>query len=167
MSRVLQLGITAVCTRYAYGISRNETPPEWNTAEEKNDALSELNMEDRLKSCIGGLLSMMYATNAELGIFYENIISNRLDITSRTALYNHLGIEMPDTGREQHPLNDDIPAPMQGINPFRAFLINMEEVEENDDEQMNGQIDTDHDQEMVPSNHNRHNNEQQGDIEDI
>ena len=56
---------------------------------------------------------------------------------------------------------------MQGINPFRAFLINMEEVEENDDEQMNGQIDTDHDQEMVPSNHNGHNNEQQGDIEDI
>ena len=86
--------------RMVLGFDLGRIPEGWIVDEVKeNDESDDETQEERLWRIMGGIPRSLYAWNADVGICYENILAQILEMTRRSELYHHLEMDAPLTGQ--------------------------------------------------------------------
>ena len=120
---MFEMALTQICQRYVWGMDRDQYPDGWLSEDDNKENPDEQAQMAKWKRCVAAFIVGLYGRHQEIGIIYENIVANIIGVETRTGLYDELGIDPPDTGREDDG-TDAIPTPKSNFDPFRGFIMN-------------------------------------------
>ena len=99
MVHVFEMVLTQISQRYVWEMDRGQYPDGWLSEDDNKANLDEEAQSAKWKRCVAAFMGGLYARHKEIGIIYENIVANVLDVETKSGLFDQLGMLPPDAGR--------------------------------------------------------------------